>query len=229
VSLEQIIVAVITKYPEPGKVKTRLTAALSPEHASRVHRVFLTHVVGRLKRFKPQALKIIYDPPDKLASMRDLLKTSDELLPQCPGDLGARLAHAADEIRASTGRAVLIFAVDSPDLPAVHIRRAAALLDDADVVLGPAEDGGYWCIGLSPRVDARRLLGDIAWSSGRERAQTRARAEALGYGVAEGDLWDDIDRPEDLKRLCRRLKHADDADDRQLMERLNFLPKDMWS
>jgi rSAM/selenodomain-associated transferase 1 len=222
-------VAVITKFPQTGKVKTRLMAQLSAEDAARVHRVFATHLVKRLRHLKPLAFKMIVDPPDKLDAMREMLGIEDELLPQCEGDLGARLAHATMQIHEKQSAPVLIFAADSPDLPAAHIHNVAELCTKHDVVLGPSDDGGYWCIGLSSRVDARRLLAGIHWSSGVERAETIARAKKLELTVAEGDMWDDIDRPEDLKRLCERLSDAEDSDSLNLFEQLRFLPKEVLS
>ena len=221
-----MIVAVITKFPDAGRVKTRLTGLLSADDACRVHRVFLTHVVTRLKALGPAALKVVCDPPEKLEAMRAMLNISDEFLPQCDGDLGARLAHATDQIRQSSPKPVLFFGIDSPDLPCSHIQSAAHLLGDFDVVLGACEDGGYWCIGMSPRVDAPRLLSDIAWSSGRERDQTAARARSLGYRIAEAQMWNDVDRPADLQRLLARLAASKDAEHRNLLDRLAFLPKD---
>jgi rSAM/selenodomain-associated transferase 1 len=225
VSLEQVIVAVMTKYPQLGKVKTRLTPLLSPQDAARVHQVFLTHIVNRLKTLNPLSLKIACDPPEKLNAMREMLNSNAEYLPQCAGDLGARLA----DVHESATKSMLFFGVDSPDVPVAHIQRAARSFSDADVVVGPSEDGGYWCLGLSPNVDAKRLLCDIAWSSGRERAQTIDRANSLGYRVVETDPWDDVDRPDDLKRLCDRLKSSEEPEGINLLERLRFLPKEVLS
>jgi rSAM/selenodomain-associated transferase 1 len=225
VSLEQVIVAVMTKYPDAGRVKTRLTPVLRPKDAARVHQVFVTHIVNRLKRLSPLALKIACDPPEKPNAMREMLNIDAEFSPQCAGDLGARLA----EVHASSTKPILFFGVDSPDVPLPHIQRAAQSLIDADVVVGPSDDGGYWCLGLSPRVDAKRLLCDIAWSSGRERGQTIDRAKSLGFRVVETDPWDDVDRPDDLKRLCDRLKKSEEPESQNLLERLRFLPKEVLS
>ena len=107
-SLHHVTVALITKYPEAGKVKTRLTPALSPQDASQVHQVFVKRIVSRLKSQRPLAFKVICDPPDKLGAMREMLEIDDEFLPQCSGDLGARLCDATATIRASDGVAPLI-------------------------------------------------------------------------------------------------------------------------
>jgi glycosyltransferase A (GT-A) superfamily protein (DUF2064 family) len=72
-------------------------------------------------------------------------------------------------------------------------------------------------------------LCDIAWSSGRERGQTIDRAKSLGFRVVETDPWDDVDRPDDLKRLCDRLKKSEEPESQNLLERLRFLPKEVLS
>jgi rSAM/selenodomain-associated transferase 1 len=224
VPLEQVSVAVMTKYPQAGKVKTRLTPVLSPQQAADVHRIFVAHVVNRLNALKPQSLQVVVDPPDKLDAMRELLG-SGEYLPQCEGDLGARLS----DVHARSKGPMLFFGVDSPDVPVEYVERAAQAMTEADVVIGPSDDGGYWCLGLSLRVEAKRMLRDIPWSSGREREQTIARAKSLGYSVIETDRWDDVDRAEDLKRLCERLGRSQNGECRNLLERLRFLPKEVLS
>jgi glycosyltransferase A (GT-A) superfamily protein (DUF2064 family) len=74
------------------------------------------------------------------------------------------------------------------------------------------------------------MLSNIAWSSGGEFAQTHERARSLGYNVAVADPWDDVDRPEDLRRLMARLGKSNDPDDRALLDRLNaILPDGVFS
>jgi uncharacterized protein len=231
--LEQVIVAVVTKLPEAGKVKTRLMTVLSAEDAAGVHRVLVTHVLDRLKNFLPPpiAIKVVYDPPEKINAMRALLPehAAADFLPQCTGDLGERLAAAAEMIRAKSPGHILFFGVDSPDLPDQHVIDAADKLVHHDVVVGPTDDGGYWCLGISPRVDARRLLCDIPWSSGTEHVHTVARARSLGYRVVEGFAWEDVDHPPDLRRLIARLRASKEVRDQQLLSRLTFLPKEVLS
>src|SRR5437016_130717 len=111
----------MAKFPQAGKVKTRLTPALSPEQAACMHRIFVTHLLARLKALKPLHLQIVVDPPDKLVAMREILDCDSELLPQCDGDLGARLTHASESIRETSAGPILFFGVDSPDVPTDHI------------------------------------------------------------------------------------------------------------
>ena len=222
-SLASVAVVLMAKYPHAGRVKTRLSPALSPQQAADVQRAFLLHVAGRVERLDPQELIVCFDPPDAGPAMRDLLADvcSATYLAQCPGDLGARLASAARMAR-ELHRRTLFLGVDSPDVPDAHLTRAAKLADQAAVTLGPTDDGGYWSLGLSDDVDADALLTGINWSSGREAKQTLQHAEALGYAAQIAPAWDDIDRPEDLRRMIHRLKRsqASDADHRRLLESL---------
>ena len=212
-----VVVVVMAKSPTPGRVKTRLVPPLTADDAARLHREFLLHVVHRLRTWPIIAC---HDPPDAQAEMRGLLVGVD-LLPQSDGDLGERLTAAAKE---SGAREVIFLGADSPDVPEAHLRRVAALLSEHDVVIAPAEDGGFWSVALSSRADPGKLFTGIEWSTGREGAQTLERARGLGYNVALADPWADVDRPEDLRRLLERLRTSNDPDDQQLLARLSFLP-----
>jgi rSAM/selenodomain-associated transferase 1 len=217
-------IVVMTKLPVAGKVKTRLTPQLSPQQAAQVHAVFLRHVATRLATFGE--LVICFDPPDAEPALRDIVQLDARYVRQCDGDLGARLAAAFRELNASK---LLFFAIDSPDLPLHWVTRLTELLDRRDVVIGPCEDGGYWSLGAKRGVDVDSLLSGIEWSSGRELAQTIGRARTLGYSVGVGETWDDVDRPEDLRRLVLRLRKSDNTGDMQLLDQLSFLPPGVLS
>ncbi|WP_428938417.1 TIGR04282 family arsenosugar biosynthesis glycosyltransferase [Fontivita pretiosa] len=215
------MLVVMTKLPVAGKVKTRLMPALSAEQAAGVHRAFVCHVLGRLHGLCPEAELIVsFDPPGALAAMRELLGARIGLMAQSDGNLGQRLA---DAYRRLGSRRAVFLGVDSPDVPIEFIRRAIALVHDNDVVTGPCADGGYWTLGLGESVDAESLLVHVEWSSGREQAQTLARARELGYRVAVADAWDDVDRPDDLRRLVQRLRSSHNAQDAQLLRQLEPL------
>jgi hypothetical protein len=225
-ALAGVCVAVVAKVPEAGRVKTRLTPTLSPGQAAAVDAALLVHVVGRLSRLGAGDLTVCYDPPHAAAAMAEAVRAADVpcgFLPQADGDLGHRLAVARADVLIGLERAapVLFVGVDSPDVPAEELWRAGALLTGgADVIVGPTDDGGYWCLGLSPRVDAGRLLAGIPWSSGGEFAATVAAAREMGYSVAEAGRWDDVDRPDDLRRLARRLTESEREEDRRLLTAL---------
>ncbi len=212
---DPVLRVVMCKYPTPGRVKTRLMPALSAEQAAEVSKTFLLHLNAKLGG----STLYVVDPPD--ADWRGLLGDVPTR-PQAAGHLGDRLIAAAVDAVSAGG--LLFLGLDSPDLPDAALARAADLLADADVVLGPTDDGGYWCLGLSPAVDPAALLAGIDWSSGREFTQTLGRAESLGYRTALADRWPDVDYAEDLTALLDRLSRSGEPSDRRLLDALHFLP-----
>lgn len=226
VSLRTVAIIVLSKFPEAGKVKTRLAPELSPEQAADVHQAFLLHLLRRVHRLSPAQLILCVDPPDAVGRMRDLIEADCHamVIPQATGDLGERLSAAADAAFLHHEHALLLGS-DSPDLPATALRKACDLTAEAQVVVGPAEDGGFWCLGLRRSVDSRKLLERIDWSSGRETRQLLENADRLGYRVQLTAAWDDVDRPADLQRLLTRLSASSDDEDRALLSQLcNLIP-----
>ena len=227
--LAGVAVVLISKFPAAGKVKTRLAPAISLDQAAAAHRCFLLHTVRRVHQLGPAELIINFDPPEARAAMRDLLDhgASYSLVAQSDGDLGRRIAHIATTVGKSHRR-ILVLGVDSPDVPTGHLIQCAAATMDSQVVLGLADDGGYWCIGLRNDVDAGALLHDgIEWSTDGTAKHTLANARRLGYSVSAGNPWDDVDQPEDLRRLVTRLGSSTDDNDRQLLAELRHaLPAD---
>src|SRR5690606_25256092 len=215
IMIDLLPILVFAKLPAPGSVKTRLTPNLHATQAAAVHEAFLQHFISRLVELHPAELIVCYDPPTAGDAMRSLLGSPAGVtyMPQSPGDLGQRLATAFDALK-GRHRRMIFLGVDSPDLPADHLRDAARLCQQADVVLGPTEDGGYWCLALAGTVDAARLLSGIEWSTGHEAQQTIDNASALHYAVAMADGWDDVDRPDDLQRLMQRLQASAEPRDR---------------
>lgn len=212
-------IVVMTKYPSPGKVKTRLMPALTGPQAAEVHRVFLEHWVRRLRSLALGDLVICFDPPDAASRFRELFPDpAIELIPQSDGDLGLRLVEAATALRARFDRLIFVGA-DSPDLPALEISAA-------DITLGPTADGGFYMLAGRSDLDYPALFAGIAWSSGRERAQIIERSGALGYTVSLASGWDDIDHPADLARLIDRLRGSPAASDRRLLADLSFVPRE---
>jgi rSAM/selenodomain-associated transferase 1 len=223
---ETIAVIIMAKYPTPGRVKTRLMPTLTAAQAARVHRVFLEHLAYRIDQMQWGELIVSHDPPDCMGEMRDIVgqQAMAGYGPQVGKDLGERLANAIGGVDGDLTK-VLFLGVDSPDVPDSHLLRVAELLRLHDVVIAPADDGGFWSVALNTRVDAVRLFDNIEWSSGREFAQVLERAPALGYNVAVADRWADVDRPADLRSLLERLRSSDAPDDRELLARLSFLPE----
>jgi len=194
-------ILVFAKAPRAGTVKTRLIPTLGPEGAAAVHRLLATHTVATLSRSRLAPLTLCVTPDVDDPFLRALARRAGMALEAQHGaDLGERMAAALRHAQAGATR-VLLVGTDCPNLDETYLEEALDALDGgAEVVLGPAQDGGYVLIGLSRPVDGR-LFADIDWGTERVLAQTRARLQALGWSYRELPPRWDVDRPEDLARL----------------------------
>ncbi len=210
-ALGRVRVAVLAKAPLAGLAKTRLAPALGAAGAARLQRR-LTRIALRSALDAGLGPVTLWCAPDAGHRFFRALRRSagTACLAQPQGDLGARM-HAAFA-RHCAGGPTLLTGTDCPALSATHLRRAArALLDGADAVFHPAEDGGYVLVGLARPQAA--LFEDVDWSTDRVMAQTRQRAAALGLAVRELETLWDVDLPADLPRLAAWQAAADRAAD----------------
>jgi len=198
---------VVAKRPAAGRTKTRLTPPLSPDEAAALYECFLRDTLDLIRRV-PGVRSVIAYLPEDAAGYFAALAPDFDLLPQHGPDLGARLDHALTSYLARGFARVAIMNSDGPTLPAAHLTTAFELLrDGADVVFGPAEDGGYYLIGL--KRPAPRLLRQVRMSTPTVLADTLALAAAEGLKVALLPMWYDVDDVASLARLRRELARAD--------------------
>ena len=191
-------IVIMVKAPRPGTVKTRLAGSLTPDEAASLAACGVRDVV-RAAQFVTPFVLISYAPLDGQSELQELLPGGLLWTPQQGADLGARM-HSAVSAAARQGlQPVVILGTDSPTFPWKAVVQAFVLLQTHDVVLGPAEDGGYWCVGL--REPQALLFEDIRWSTETVFAQTLAKAQRLGLTVATVAPWYDTDTPGDLVRL----------------------------
>jgi hypothetical protein len=201
-----IHVAVFARWPEPGRVKTRLTPALPAALACDLYRAMLGDALAAAMSAAADTLALYWsDAPADRSEVA--VPAPFEVRDQQGADLGARLERAFAGLLRTPGDRAVIIGADCPDLDAVALRRAFERLAVHDLVLGPARDGGYTLIGL--RHPAPELFHGVAWSTPGVLGQTLARAATLGLGVAQLDPLDDLDTPADLVRwlsgTCVRL------------------------
>jgi hypothetical protein len=189
---------IFTRYPEPGKAKTRLIPALGPDGAADLHRQMTEKTVlwarGLVAQF-PITLEIRFAGGGGRRLQRWL---GDDLafVPQRKGNLGERMARAFHEAFQEGVRFAVLIGTDCPGLSASLGSEAFAALRSHDVVLGPATDGGYYLIGL--RKMATQLFAGIPWGTENVFSKTLDIATELGLAVHRLTLLDDVDRPEDL-------------------------------
>ncbi|MEY2546929.1 MAG: uncharacterized protein QOG48_2046 [Verrucomicrobiota bacterium] len=219
----------MTKVPQPGKVKTRLTPPLTPEQAAQLNICFLRDLsMSILHATNMSAAKGIgvYTPVGMEAVYETILPPEFFLVPQRGNDFGERLIFAAEDLFALGFQSVCLINSDSPTVPAESFAEAAIeLADPRDrLVLGPSDDGGYYLIGLKQLH--RRLFEQIDWSTERVFAQTKERAAELELPVHELASGLDVDDRASLEKLKRELfQHAETPARDVAVETRKFLEK----
>lgn len=195
-------IVVFAKAPIPGYAKTRLAGSLGPEAAAALHARMVEHAVEQACAAAPGAVELACTPTIEHALFEQLQRRFGvERTLQGEGDLGARMYRALARA-VGPSRPVIIIGTDCPGLDGSYLRQAiAALQSGHEVVLGPAEDGGYVLIGATVAVP--RLFEQVAWGSASVLSDTRAALRECRLSWFElSSLWD-VDRREDYERLLR--------------------------
>ena len=209
-------VALMTKAPRAGQVKTRLVPPLTNEEAAQLNRCFLRDT-GAAISFCCSGLTApspgrptvhgvaVYTPVGSESDYTDILPANFSLLPQRGNNFGERLYLAAEDLFKCGFDAVCLIDSDSPTVPAENFAQAIELLSlpGDRIVLGPCDDGGYYLIGLK-RLH-RELFERIDWSTERVFEQTSQRATQIGVRIHELPRGFDVDDRTTLHRLCDEL------------------------
>ena len=219
-TMPRCAMAVMAKAPQPGRVKTRLVPPLTPDEASALNACFLRDITENISGVADVAGFVAYAPSgmealfDGLLASGTRLVLADGAIAGAPGviGIGRSLLHATTSLLAQGFQAVCLVNADSPTLPTEFLRAAvAALLAPGErMVLGPAEDGGYYLIGL--RSARAQLFADIDWSTADVTAQTLARADEIGLETFLLPYWYDIDDGSSLVRLLGAAPPEDDVE-----------------
>lgn len=200
-----IALVIFAKAPVPGRVKTRLCPPLTHDEAATLHGSF---VLDTLERTKTATVKLKLPIDRYLAcapsSTLTFFKIMEErqgvkLIEQEGEDLGSRMHRAFETMFAKGYRRVLIVGTDIPSLPLDYYKQAIDLLERHDAVFGPAQDGGYYLIGL--KKPSGYLFENIPWSSEQVLTVTCERAKILGLRTGLLPEWRDVDTIDDLRAL----------------------------
>lgn len=212
--------AMMIKAPRAGASKTRLVPPLTHQEAAALSVSFLRDTAANMAgacAAKMDGAGIVdavavYTPVGSEGAFDDLLPQSFALLAQRGDSFGERLFQAAVDLLRLGYQSCCLIDSDSPTLPrALLIAAIEELRRPGDrVVLGPADDGGYYLIGM--KRAHRRLFAEIAWSTGEVLAQTIERASEINLDVALLPAWYDVDDASTLRRLCGELFDASSSD-----------------
>ena len=191
-------VVLFAKEPVAGRVKTRLSPALTAEQACWLYQTSLCETVKRLLA-ADLSLVLCYD------GRREWFAEAFPGLPllaQVGDSLGDRMSNAVQELFRHLDGPVLLAGSDSPDLPLSLVDQVLHALRETDVVTIPCRDGGYVVIGL--RRSTTELFTGIPWSTSGVLQATRQACLRIGLSYVETEEWYDLDEIEDLRQLVKR-------------------------
>lgn len=204
--------AVMTKAPRAGKVKTRLTPPLRPEEAAALNTCFLRDIAITLAANSHDGSSrgvAVYTPVGAEDAYAGILPPEFELMPQRGDAFGERLTYAMQDLFAVGFESACLINSDSPNAPQRAFAEAAQVLSRPGerVVIGPSDDGGYYLIGLKKLH--HRLFAEIDWSTEKVLEQTLSRAAEINLDVHQLQTWYDVDDRMTLRRLCQELLSSD--------------------
>ena len=190
----------MARRPELGRVKTRLASGIGAVGATRFYRQTTQSVFRRLghdRRWQTWASL----SPDRTLGEDALWPASLPRIVQGAGDVGARMQHIMDVMPRGP---VVIVGSDIPEIKADHIAAAFRALGRADVVFGPAEDGGYWLVGMRRRPRVADIFEDVRWSSEQALEDTLRNVKRAGLVHERVATLSDVDTAEDFARWQKR-------------------------
>lgn len=188
-------VVIFVKAPVAGRVKTRLGAEIGHGRAAALFRILTNHTLREAEKAGFRVVLAV-DPPGAVGEAARFWPPHLRRIAQGRGDLGDRMARVFRHARAPT----VIIGADAPGLRARHLRQAFRALKGAGAVFGPAEDGGYWLIGLNERRAAPDLFASVRWSTKHALADT-LKTLPKSFDVAMLERLRDIDEAKDLEAM----------------------------
>lgn len=190
------LLIMFAKYPEQGKVKTRLAKHISETEALKLYTCFIELQV-KMHHHQEYDFVMYVTPSEKAERFSASFKVRCSA--QVDGDLGRRMLSAIEEGLETYDRVVLVGS-DIPTLLSVHVLEAFAQLENHDIVLGPAKDGGYYLVGMKEAYD---IFSEMTWSTPQVLDETIAKIEEQGLTYALLHEMNDIDTIEDLRGYTR--------------------------
>ena len=203
------VIAIMARAPS-SRGKSRLIRDLGTHDGAGLRLALLRDTIESVSALAGEKA-VLYTPPDREAEIRAVMPFQATFLPQRGSTLGERMREGARDLLTSGFDGVVLIGSDLPTLPSAHVSAALSILSRRSevLVLGPAEDGGYYLIGLTqPRPE---FFDNIPWGTPLVLQRTREAAEALGIPVETIPPWYDVDSASDLRRVSRLSQQPDGA------------------
>lgn len=196
------------KFPEPGKVKTRLAENIGEKTAAQLYKCFVADLLASLDKIKAD-IRICYSQETPLSRYQDWLGKDYIYLPQEGQTLGKKMESCFIESFCKNYDKTIIIGSDSPDLPDRILKEALEQLDNSQAVIGPSKDGGYYLLGFNKNDFLKEVFRNINWSTGAVFKETMKIFKEHNYRVYQLCQWHDIDTLSDLQNLIYRRKDSD--------------------
>lgn len=197
-------ICVFVKYPQAGKVKTRLGPEIGFDNAAELYKRFVADELAVAKSIDAETV-ICFEPEQKREQYTDWLGNDLSYIRQRGSDIGQRMQNAFEDcFKQGFGQVVLIGS-DIPDIRAYILKDSfARLTDGSDMVIGPSSDGGYYLIGFSKNSFEPGIFQDVTWSTQDVFEQTMLNIEEFDISVSMVERWHDIDNLSDVNNLIKR-------------------------
>jgi rSAM/selenodomain-associated transferase 1 len=188
---------IFVKYPEPGKVKTRLAKDIGSENAALLYRKMAENTVYNLSKSSDYRKIIFFDPPERRSDVTHWLKINGlSFIAQEGNSLGERMSNAFSHAFSLGAPKAVIVGTDCPQITTETILKAFEKLDTSEVVIGPTYDGGYYLLGFSRFIP--QVFHDIDWSTDLVFDQTMKKLRDNGIKSECLEMLRDVDTAEDL-------------------------------
>jgi rSAM/selenodomain-associated transferase 1 len=195
---------IFAKYPEKGKVKSRLTCNDNIQFTADLYGHFLDDLLSALSpgRFR---MKIAFDPPERHDDMKKRFGGEYEYIPQQGNDLGERMSDAFCRCFSEGFRSAILIGSDCPDLHINLVHGAFdALENGCEIAIGPSMDGGYYLIGFRKETFNMGIFKNISWGERSVYRDTVKRLHDEKCLVYIAPVWRDIDTVADLEALIEK-------------------------
>ncbi len=208
------LLLIFLKWPEPGRVKTRLANDIGAEKAAEVYKILVQRVIQQISPIYSQLVRIcwVFDPIEKEDEMKDWIKKElDDLgftdlnrhifWSQSDGGLGDRLQSAFEKAFSLNYDRIIAIGTDCIELDSRTIERAlASLSSERSIVFGPSFDGGYYLVGMRSNLGLS-VFRSIPWSTSKVLEQSLDRAVSLDLEYTLLEEFNDVDTLEDWNSM----------------------------
>ncbi|MBT3392754.1 MAG: glycosyltransferase [Elusimicrobiaceae bacterium] len=195
------------KYPETGKVKTRLAKDIGDINATNFYKQIAQETVQKAKQTNADIF-IFYSPPQNinLKKFKTWLGKDFEYKPQQEGDLGCKMTNAFIEVFAKNYSKIVIIGSDIPQITPEILGRAFSLLEKGDTVIGPSPDGGYYLLGFNKNSFFPQVFENIEWSTDTVYKETISKLEKFAKTYLTLESLEDVDDLQSYNRYINRGK-----------------------